>query len=288
MDWKAIWQSVVNWVTSSGLKLLIALVVMFITFKLINKLISVIEKKNETKNVLDRTISRSLFHALKIALKVLVIVCLVSYVGIDTSGITALIASLGVTIGLAVNGSLSNIAGGVLLLITRPIRVGDFVDIAGSVGTVEDIYLINTKLRTVDNIVIYIPNAAASTATIKNYSMKDIRRVDHTFSISYRDSFEKAKSVIELVLENHEKVLKDPAWQIRLMAHGDHSLNIVCRAWVASADYWDVYFDLLEQVKIAFDENNITIPYNQMDVHIIDDKESAPFAEETASFKDEA
>lgn len=275
MSWNTIWTTVTGWVMNTGLKLVIALIILVIAFKLINKLAKKLESSNLKKNTLDPTIYKALVNVGAYALKILVVICLIGYLGIETSGFAAVIASLGVAAGLAVNGALSNIAGGVLLLVTRPIKVGDFVDIGGTVGTVEAINLTATKIRTNDNIVVYVPNSTASSATISNYSEKELRRVDHTFSVSYKTDIEKAKKVIEMVLEYNEKVLKDPAWNVRLMAHGENGLQITCRAWVESVNYWDVYFDLLEQVKIAFDENNIEIPYGQLDVHIKSEETSS-------------
>jgi small conductance mechanosensitive channel len=273
MDWKSLLQSIVNWCTSAGLRLIIAIIVMVIAFKLINKLAKVIEKRNDSKKYMDKTIFRTLVSAGAFILKVLVALCLINYVGINTSGVTALIASLGVAAGLALNGALGNVAGGILLLVTRPFKVDDFVDINGTAGTVEEINLTATKVRTNDNVVVYVPNGTASTSTIKNYSEKQLRRVDHTFTIGYDNDLDKAKAVIEMVLNYNEKVLKDPAWQVRVIAHTERGLELVCRAWVEAADYWDVYFDLLEQVKMAFDENAIEIPYSQVNVHI---KQDAP------------
>ena len=268
MDWNSIVSSIVSWCTSSGIKLLIAIVVMIIAFKLINRLGKMLERRNDKKHVLDKTVAKALISAGLILAKALVVICLISYVGINTSGITALIASLGVAGGLAVNGALGNIAGGILLLVTKPFKVDDFVEIDGTMGTVEAINVTATKIRTNDNIVVIIPNGTASSATVKNYSEKELRRVDHIFHVSYATDIEKAKKVVEMVLDYNEKVLKDPAWQVRIIGHSENGMEMVCRAWVNSADYWDVYFDLLEQVKLAFDENHIEIPYGQLDVHV--------------------
>ena len=267
MDWQQLLNTVVNWATTSGLRLLIALVLLFISFKLVNffsrKILAVSEKKH-----LDKTISKTLAYLFKIGMKCLVAVCLIGFVGIDTSGITALIASLGVCAGLAVNGALSNLAGGVLLIITRPFRVDDYIEAQGYSGTVEDIHMTNTKLRTPDNKVVYIPNGALSSGNIVNYSEKDTRRVDLTFSISYADDFSKAKAIITDICDRHELILKDPTLTVRVSAHSASSIDIVTRAWVKSDDYWTVYFDLLESVKTAFDEQGIEIPFNQLDVHV--------------------
>ena len=267
MDFQQILNTIVNWATTAGVRLLVALILMFVSFKIINLISKKILKTTEKKH-LDKTISKTVAYIFRIGMKCIVAVCLVGFVGIDTSGITALIASLGVCVGLAVNGALANLAGGVLLIITRPFKVDDYIEAQGYSGTVEDIRITNTKLRTPDNKVVYIPNGALSGGNIVNYSEKDTRRVDHTFSISYSDDFSKAKSIISEICEKHELILKDPAPMIRVSSHSSSSIDIVTRVWVNSDDYWTVHFDLLESVKTAFDEAGIEIPFNQLDVHV--------------------
>ena len=173
--------------------------------------------------------------------------------------------------GLALNGALSNLAGGVLIILTRPFRVDDFIDAQGYSGTVEDIHITCTKLRTPDNKVVYVPNGALSSGTIVNYSEKDTRRVDFTFSIGYGDDFEKAKNTVMNILSSHELVLDDPAPMVRVSEHGASSINLVARGWVKSSDYWTVNFDVIEAVKAAFDKEGIEIPFNQLDVHVKND-----------------
>ena len=269
MDFQAILDTVVNWATSTGIKIVIALLIWFVSFRIINFVARRLEKRMlGGKHPLDKTLTRTFVYLFKLVLKIIVIVCLIGYLGIDTSGITALIASFGVCVGLAVNGALSNFAGGVLLLITRPFRVDDFIEAAGHSGTVEDIHLVNTRIRTPDNKIVYIPNGMLSSSSIVNYSEKEMRRVDLTFSIGYGDNFDEAKQIITDICTAHEKVLKDPAPFIRVVEHGASSINIVTRVWVFNSDYWDVYFDLLESVKKAFDEKGIEIPVNQIDVHV--------------------
>lgn len=272
MDFQTILNTVIDWATHTGIKIVIALLIWFISFRIINVVARKMEKRMlNGKHPLDKTLTRTFVYLLKLVLKVIIIVCLIGYLGIDTSGITALIASFGVCVGLAVNGALSNFAGGVLLLITRPFCVDDFIEAAGHSGTVEDIHLVNTRIRTPDNKIVYIPNGTLSTSSIINYSEKETRRVDLTFSIGYSDNFEEAKQIITDICTSHEKVLKDPAPFIRVVEHGASSINIVTRVWVFNSDYWDVHFDLLESVKKAFDEKGIEIPFNQLDVHVKND-----------------
>ena len=267
MNWQSIWDTIISWTMSAGIKVVIALIVMFISFKTINLIARKIEKSTDHKNA-DKTILRTFAYIFKISMKILVAVCLVGYVGIDTSGFTALITSLGVCVGLAVNGALSNLAGGVLIIFTRPFRVDDFIEAQGYSGTVEDIHITNTKLRTPDNKTIFIPNGALSSGTIVNYSMKDVRRLDEVYSIAYSSDFNKAKKILAELYEAHPLVRKDPAIFIRVSAHSASSIDITTRVWVDSADYWTVKFDMLEAVKEKFDQEGIEIPFNQMDVHI--------------------
>lgn len=269
MTWEEIWQTILGWLKTDGVKIALSLIGLFIVFRIITVLTRKIEKKAlNGKHHMDKTITKTLMYILRIALKVLAVVCVIGFLGIDTSGITALIASLGVCAGLAVNGALSNLAGGVLLIITRPFKVDDYIEACGEAGTVEDIRITQTRLRTADNKVVYLPNGSLSTSTIINYSEKDTRRVDLLFSIGYSDDFEKAKSIISEIVNNHELILKDPAPLIRMKEHGASSINIVTRVWTKNSDYWTVYFDLLETVKSAFDKEGIEIPFNQLDVHV--------------------
>ena len=270
MDWQALLTTVINWATTAGIKLLVALILLFISFKLINFLARRIEKAAEKKHA-DKTISRTAAYVVRIGLKIVVLVCLVGYVGIDTGGLTALIASLGVGLGLAVNGALSNLAGGVLILLTRPFRIDDYIEAQGFGGTVEQIHITNTKLRTPDNKIIYIPNGSLSSGTIVNYSLQETRRVDEVFSISYNADFKRAIAIIEELCQSHPLVLSDPKPFVRVTEHADSSLNITMRVFVKSADYWTVKFDMLEAVKERFDQEGIEIPYNRLDVQIRND-----------------
>ncbi len=274
MDWQQIWATVQNWLTNTGIKVVIALVILVVSFSLINwlgKKIAKRGKKLEESKKVDKTIYKTLSYVTKIALKVLIVIALIGYLGIDTSGVTALIASLGVGVGLAVNGTLSNFAGGVLILITRPFRVDDYIAACDHEGTVEDILICYTKLRTTDNKVVYLPNGKLSTTEIVNYSEKDMRRVDIVYSISYSDDFEKAKSIIMEIAEKHELIVADPAPTVRMSAHSSSSIDLSAKFWCKNSDYWTVKFDMLETVKKAFDENGISIPFNQLDVHVKND-----------------
>ena len=271
MNWKAILDTIVNWATSTGIRIIIAIVILLVSFKIINFIGRKIEKSGEKKNA-DKTIMKTLAYTLKIALKIMVAICLVGYLGIETSGLTAIVTSLGVCAGLAVNGALSNLAGGVLIILTRPFKIDDYIEAQGYSGTVKDIHITYTKLETPDNKVIYLPNGNLSTGEIVNYSEKDTRRVDFLFSVAYESDFEKAKEVVRSVIEAHELVLKEPAVFVRVSEHADSSINITARAWVKSSDYWTVHFDVMETVIKELDKNGIEIPYNKLDVNITGNK----------------
>ena len=267
---QALLAKLIDWATTAGVRLLIALVILFVSFKVINAVARKIEKQGE-KGKMDKTIAKTLAYVMKIALKICIAICMVGYVGIDTSGLAALVVSFGACIGLALNGAVSNLAGGVIIILTRPFRVDDLIEAQGVTGTVEDIHITCTRVRTGDNKVVYLPNGALSSGTIINYSEKDTRRVDLTFSIGYANDFEKAKAIVLDVCNAHGLVLKDPAPMVRVSEHGASSINLLTRVWVKNADYWTVHFDLLEAVKKAFDEQGIEIPFDQLDVHVKND-----------------
>ena len=268
ITWNDLWSSIVAWLMTTGIKIIIALIVWIVLFKLTNFIFKRLKKRLDKKEKIDKTLSRSLVYVGRIVVKILIVAGIIGYLGIDVSGISAVLASLGVGIGLAVNGTLSNFAGGMLLLITRPFKVDDFIEAAGYSGTVEEILIVNTKIRTPDNKVVYIPNGTLSTTSIVNYNEKQIRRLEFIFSISYSEDFEKAKGIILAICEAHGLVLKDPAPFVRVSKHNESSIDITTRVWVNCGDYWTVNFDILEAVKKAFDDNGIVIPFKQLDIHV--------------------
>lgn len=270
MNFDELFNNLISWSVTAGTRLIISLVILFVSFKIVNIIGRKIEKAGEKKKA-DKTIMRTLAYIFRLGVKILIVICLIGFVGINTSGFTALIASLGVGVGLAVNGALSNLAGGFIIILTRPFRIDDFIESQGYSGTVVDIHVTNTVLRTPDNKVVYVPNGPLSSGTIVNYSVKDTRRVDLIFSVSYSNDIEKAKSIIRSACEDHGLVLSDPAPFIRVSEHGASGVNITTRVWTKSEDYWTVRFDLLESVKAKFDADEIKIPYSQLDVHIKND-----------------
>lgn len=267
MNWNEIWTAIMSWLTNTGVKIVISLIIMWIAFRVINRIARKITKKNETSGKLDKTLVKTLTYVGKTLLKVCVVLALVSYLGIDTSGFTALVASLGVCVGLAVNGTLSNFAGGVLLLLTRPFKVDDYIAVAGEEGIVEDLRVVATKLVTLDNRVVYIPNGTVSTSTIVNYTEKNIRRVDHVFTVPFAVDFEKAKAVLQEMLAQEELVLKDPAPFVRVVSTSNGN-DLTVRAWTKTETYWDAYFNILEKGKKALGAAGIAVPVSRLDVKV--------------------
>lgn len=263
--------NIVHWLATEGVKIVIALILLAVSFAIV-RMISKRLKRAFEKRGTDKTIAKVIIHIFDYGARALIILCLLGYLGIETSGVAALISALGVGVGLAVQGALSNLAGGVLLILTRPFKVDDYIEAEGFGGTVEDINIIHTTLRTPDNKVIILPNGTLANSNVVNYSVKDTRRVDFTVSIGYGADFGKAKQLIAEIFEGHEKVLKDPAYMIRMKEHGASAIVLTARCHVNSADYWDVFFDVTEQIKAAFDENGIEIPFDQLDVRVINNK----------------
>ena len=263
--------TIINWATHTGVKILIALIILFIAFKIINAVAKRFAKKFENNPKYDKTLTRTFLYAGKIVLKILVVICLIGYLGIETSGISALIASVGVAAGLAINGTLANLAGGVMILVTRPFKVDDLISAQGEEGIVEDIRICYTKIKTLDNKTVYLPNSALSTGTVVNYTEKDLRRVDLEFSVGGNDPV-KVRELLLDVCNKEEKVLQSPEPFARVTDYGaGNGIRITMRAWCKTEEYWDTYFNLLDAVKETFDANNIVVPFDQLDVHIKND-----------------
>lgn len=247
---------------------IITAVILLIIGIVLSKLILFIMNKGMERSHIDKTVTRFSYSLVKIILYVLVATIVLAVLGIPMSSIIAVIGTAGVTVGLALKDSLSNIAGGFTILITKPFAIGDYILTEGAEGTVELISIWYTKLLTNDNKTVFIPNGQIISSKITNYTMQKTRRVDITFQISYDNDFRMAEGIIRDILDRHEKVLKDKEYTVRLSSQSESSLDIVCKAWVMKDDYWDVYYDVLAQVKDAFDENGIEIPYRQLDVHM--------------------
>jgi len=257
-------------VKSSGflVNLLIALVIMVVGFRIINAVENKLKKPHKFSK-LDPSVKGFLISFITIASKILLMIIVLSIVGVPMASLVTIVGSCAVAIGLALQGGLSNIAGGLMLLIFKPFKVGDFISANGMDGTVKMISIFYTTITTPDNKVIQLPNGNLSNSNIINYSANKKRRVDINLSVSYKSDIKKVKKVITDIINKHELILQDEEKFIRLNRHDESALTFTLRVWVESANYWTVYFDLMEQIKEEFDKNNIEIPYNQLDVHVI-------------------
>lgn len=256
-----------------GPKILGAIVTLFIGLWVI-KLIRALIVKALEKSKLDETVKNFLGNIFSAILKVGLLISVAGMIGIETTSFVAVLGAAGLAIGMALQGSLSNFAGGVLILIFKPIRIGDFITAQGHSGTVKDIQLFTTKLLTGDNKTIFLPNGPLAGGAITNVSMEDLRRVDFTFGIGYSDDINLAKTTLREIVQSCEKVLKDKDTKIEIMTLNESSVDFVVRPWCKKEDYWDVYFEVTEKVKKVFDEKNISIPFPQRDVHLYQVKSS--------------
>lgn len=253
--------------TNYGLAIIGALATLIIGIWISKRLANVTNTLLLKRNV-DETLTKFLTSLIKIALITFVIISAVDQIGVKTTSFVAIIGAAGLAVGFALQGSLSNFASGVMLIIFKPIKVGDYIEAGGVAGSVEVIGIFVTTLVTPDNKVIFVPNSNITGGNIINYSAKDKRRVDMVFGIGYSDDIDKAKKTIEEVLNSDTRILKEPAPQIVVSELADSSVNFNVRPWVNSADYWGVYFDTTEAIKKKFDEQNISIPFPQRDVHM--------------------
>ena len=240
------------------------LIIGIVVSKLVLKLLS----KGLSRTKLELTVVKFTEHAAKIVMYTLLVTIVLNILGIPATSIITVIGTAGVAIGLALQNSLANVAGGFLLMIAKPFKVGDYIISNGVEGVVSSISILYTRLNSLTNQAIFIPNGLALNATVVNNTYNGTRRVDMTFSISYNDDFSKAQSIILDIIAAHPKVLEEQAPFARMLEHGDSAIVIAARAWCNTADYWDVYFDITEQVRAAFIENEIEIPFTQLDVHL--------------------
>ncbi|MEN8886852.1 MAG: mechanosensitive ion channel domain-containing protein [Winogradskyella sp.] len=249
-----------NLIVNFGPKLLAAIAIWVIGGWVIKMLLKGVNKAMQKGNY-DESLKKFLLNLTSWALKIVLIVVVLGTVGVETTSFAAILAAAGLAIGLALQGSLGNFAGGVLLMIFKPIKIGDLIEAQGEVGVVKEIEIFTTKLTGLSNREIIIPNGALSNGNIINYTTEGTRRVDLVFGIGYDSDIKKAKAVFYQVLASHAKVLKDPAPTVAVSELADSSINFVVRPWCNVADYWDVYFDITEAVKEALDAAGIEIPY---------------------------
>ncbi len=256
-----------NWTTKGielateyGLKIIGAIVIWVIGSWIIKKLVRG-TRTVMTKRGFDESLQKFLLNLISWLLKILLILAILSQLGVETTSFAAILAAAGLAIGMALQGSLGNFAGGVLIMIFKPFKIGDFIEAQGETGTVKEIEIFTTKLTTPDNKEIIIPNGSLSNGNITNYSTEDTRRVDVTFGVGYESDIKKTKEVILSVVEANPSILKDPAPAINVSELGDSSINFFTRVWVKKEDYWDVKFSMIENTKEALDAAGIDIPY---------------------------
>jgi small conductance mechanosensitive channel len=260
-------EAVTAFISLYGLKLVAALAI-FVIGKWIVKKGTNFARGLMKKAKLDKTLVSFLGNIIYALGLTFVVIATLGQIGIETASLAAIIAAAGLAVGLALQGSLSNLAAGVMIILFRPFKVGDYIEAGGTAGSVEDISIFTTKMKTPDNKTVIVPNSNVTNSVITNYSAKDTRRIDMVFGIGYDDDIKAAKKLLEKIVKADKRVLKDPAPQIAVSELADSSVNFVVRPWVKSADFWAVKFDLTEKVKLEMDKAGISIPFPQRDVHL--------------------
>lgn len=257
-------------VAAYGLKIIVAVAIFIVGKWVAKKLTGFVGARMKTSSV-DITVSQFVQNILYYIFMVVIIIAALGQIGIQTASFVAIIAAAGLAVGLALQGSLANFAAGVLLILFRPVKVGDFVEVAGVAGVVKEISIFSTTLTTGDNKTIIAANASVMGSNIVNYSTQATRRVDMVVGVSYDSNIEQVKNILKDIADSDERVLKDQVVTIGVLELGDSSINLVFRPWVNSADYWGVHFDFHERVKNRFDEAGIGIPYPTVDVNLVKD-----------------
>ena len=252
-------------------KILPALLILVIGYALVQAIMKIYDKASQ-KSKLDQSLFKFLRAIIKILLLILVVLIAASALGIDVSSLIAVLSVLSLGISLAVQGSLANVAGGIMILTSHPFKIGDYIDAGNTSGTVKEIGIAYTTLTTPDNKVIFVPNSDISADRIVNYSALSKRRVDFSFGASYNDDPDKVKEIIYKVCEEHKLVLKEDGIFVRTKNYRESDIEYVARVWAKNEDYWTVYFDILENVKKAYDENGISMAYPHVDINIIEKK----------------
>ncbi len=267
MDINQILEKMWELLTLYGLKV-VAAIIIFVLGRWVAKVLASVIRKMMTKADVDQTLQKFVANIAYIALMAFVVLAALNQLGIQTTSFIAILGAAGLAVGLALQGSLSNFAAGFLMILFRPIRVGDYIEGAGSAGTVEEISIFTTTLVTTDNKTVIIPNAAMTGDNIVNWTVKGTRRVDMVMGIGYDDDIDEAKQIMADVLAKDSRILKDPAPQIAMVELADSSVNFVVRPWAKASDYWGVYMDAHEAIKKAFDAQGVSIPFPQRDVHV--------------------
>jgi len=266
-DWAEVWTMVQTTGVDFGINVVTAILIFFVGKWVVNLVVSGLMKAMQ-KGELDVTLRRFIGNLARMLLMLFVIIAAINQLGVQTASLIALLGAAGLAVGLALQGSLSNFAAGVLIVLFRPYKVGDWIEGGGISGAVEEVQILTTVLKTGDNKRVIVPNSQIMGTTITNYSANETRRVDLVVGVSYSDDLDKVRKELQDLVDADERILKDPAVTIAVSELADSSVNFVLRPWVKTADYWAVYFDLTERVKKRFDEVGISIPFPQRDVHI--------------------
>lgn len=266
--------AVLNWFTNNqdllinfGIQFLVALVILFIGKWVAGLITGGVRRVLKHKKV-DDAVSSFICSLTYGLLVMIAFIAAISHLGFNTSSLVAIVGAAGLAIGLALQGSLSNFASGILLITFKPFKAGDFVEVAGTAGVVEEVQIFSTQLKTPDNKTVIVPNGSITSGTITNYSTKKKRRIDLVIGVGYSADLKQTKEILTNVVKAHELVLKDEEVTIGVSELADSSVNFVVRPWVKTENYWPVYFDLLESIKIALDDADIEIPFPQLSVHV--------------------
>ena len=258
--------SMVTWCVNAGWNIIGAVIIYFVGRFLINLIMRLVRTIMEKRQI-EASVKTFLLSFINITLTILVLIAVVSRLGVETTSFAALLASAGVAVGMALSGNLNNFAGGLIVLLLKPFKVGDFIEAQGQTGTVKAIQIFHTIITTVDNRDVFIPNGALSSGTVINYSINPIRRLEWTVAVEYNEDYDKVEQVVKRIISEDPRILQDPAPFVALKELADSSVNIVIRCWVKGADYWDVNFDMNRNIYATFNREGIGFPFPQITVH---------------------
>lgn len=261
------WDIAYGLIVTYGMKVVTAIIILLIGLWIIKRVVKLLNRVMEKREV-NVSLRGFLSPLVSILLKVMLFISIAGMIGIETTSFIAVLGAAGLAVGLALQGTLANFAGGVMILLFKPFKVGDLIESRGHLGSVKEIHIFVTILLTPENKTVILPNAAVSSNDIVNYTTQGVIRVDMTFGISYESNIKTAKDALMKIIEAHPKVLKDPAPFVGVKELGDSSVNLAVRPYSKPADYWEVYFHVYEEGKLALDKAGITIPFPQVDVHM--------------------
>jgi len=263
-----------NYTKYINLENIVFAVIILIVGRILVGIVTRVIRRLMVRNKVEETLTKFVVSLTKVALMTFVAIAAIRKLGVDTNSFVAIIGAAGLAVGFALQGTLANFASGVMLIIFKPFKAGDFIEGGGSTGTVDAVQIFNTILKTPDNKKVIVPNSKLTGDNITNYSAMEQRRIDMVFGIGYDDDIKKAKATLERIISEDERILKDPAPTIAVSELADSSINFVVRPWVNTSDYWGVCFDVTEKVKLTFDAEGISIPFPQRDIHLYQEKAS--------------